>query len=321
MIFFHLIALSIAIVIDSIIGDPPTWPHPVKWIGALIARTEKKWNVGSNKKLKGYMMLVSILLVVGGISFILVWWSYQTHILLGIAIESFMIATTIAQKSLKEAALSVYRPLDRYNLQEARIKLSYIVGRDTNHLDEAEITRATVETVAENTSDGITAPLFWALIGGAPFALLYRAINTCDSMVGYKNERYHEFGWASARLDDVVNWIPSRLTSFCMVLTNRPVLLTFSEAWKIVLRDARKHPSPNSGWGEAAVAAILGVQLGGTNYYKGIVSNRARMGEPILPLGKEHIIKTNRILTKTIPVFLLMLWLGGLFIELAKTWS
>src|SRR5690606_23872301 len=116
-----------------------------------------------------------------------------------------------------------------------------------------------VETVAENTSDGITAPLFWALIGGAPLALMYRAINTCDSIVGYRNEKYKDFGWASARLDDVVNWIPSRLTSFCILAGNRPEYISNTKAWKIVCRDAQKHPSPNSGWGEAAVAAILGV--------------------------------------------------------------
>ena len=133
-----------------------------------------------------------------------------------------MISTTIAYKGLKEAALEVYHPLQKNDMNEARRKLSYIVGRDTEKLDESEIVRGTVETVAENTSDGVTAPLFWALIGGAPFALLYRAINTCDSMVGYKNDRYLDFGWASARMDDIVNWIPSRLTGFIMLLTNRP---------------------------------------------------------------------------------------------------
>ena len=196
-------------------------------------------------------------------------------------------ATTIAHKSLKDAALEVYDPLQKEDYQEARLKLSYIVGRDTEQLDESEIVRGTVETVAENTSDGVTAPMFWAWIGGAPFALLYRAINTCDSMVGYKNDKYSEFGWASARMDDVVNWIPSRLTGFIMLLANRPQKTKVKKTWKILFRDAKKHPSPNSGWCEAAAAAILGVQLGGVNTYKGIVSNRALMGDPLYPLESE----------------------------------
>ena len=148
-------------------------------------------------------------------------------------------------------------------------------------LDEGEISRGAIETVAENTSDGVTAPLFWALLGGAPLAMVYRATNTCDSMVGYKNERYKEFGWASAKWDDVMNWIPSRLTGMIMLLGNRPEKISYRKAWTILFRDAKKHPSPNSGWGEAAVASILGIQLGGINYYKGIISNRAKMGDPL----------------------------------------
>ena len=150
------------------------------------------------------------------------WVAYQIHPLVGIIVEGILMATSIAHKSLKDAALEVYDPLQKEDYRNARLKLSYIVGRDTEQLGESEIVRGTVETVAENTSDGVTAPMFWAWIGGAPFALLYRAINTCDSMVGYKNDKYSEFGWASARMDDVVNWIPSRLTGFIMLWANRP---------------------------------------------------------------------------------------------------
>ncbi|SEM09886.1 adenosylcobinamide-phosphate synthase [Mesobacillus persicus] len=320
MILYHLIALTFAVLIDLVVGDPPNWPHPVKWFGSLISKLENRWNKGVYQKEKGLMMVLTVLVVVGGSSFLLVVGAYSIHPLVGIGIEAILIATTIAQKGLKEAALTIYRPLERNNLAEARVKLSYIVGRDTQHLQEEEITRGAVETVAENTSDGITAPLFWALIGGAPFAMVYRAINTCDSMVGYKNERFRDFGWASARFDDIVNWIPSRLTSMCMLITNQPELISRTRARKIVWRDAKKHPSPNSGWGEAAVAAILGVQLGGINYYKGVISNRARMGDPIVPLEKNHILKTNQIVTRTLPFYLLLLWTGGVLIELARTW-
>ncbi|MEH7389545.1 adenosylcobinamide-phosphate synthase CbiB [Bacillus sp. JJ1503] len=320
MILYHLIALTIAILIDLVVGDPPHYPHPVKWMGSLIYKLDKSWNKGSSRRLKGTVMLLTVLLTVGGISLLLVNVMYGIHPLAGILGEAILISTAIAQKSLKEAALTVYNPLKKGDLAEARHKLSYIVGRDTDRLDEPEIVRATVETVAENTSDGITAPLFWALIGGAPLALIYRAINTCDSMVGYRNEKYEDFGWASARLDDAVNWIPSRLTSVCMLFGNRSLHTSTKKVQEIILRDAKKHPSPNSGWGEAAVAGLLGIQLGGINYYKGIVSNRATMGDPIFKLEKEHILKTNHIVTRTIPIFLFLLWIGGMLIELARTW-
>lgn len=263
------------------------------------------------------LIVLTVLLATASV----VWLSYQIHVVAGILVESLFIATTIARKSLQEAALEVYKPLQKGDLQEARVKLSYIVGRDTERLDESELVRGTVETVAENTSDGVTAPLFWAFIGGAPLAMVYRAINTCDSMVGYKNERFLQFGWASAKLDDLVNWLPSRLSGYMMLIAHKPLLLKRTDAWRIFLRDARKHPSPNSGWLEAAVAVLLGVQLGGVNYYKGLVSNRARMGEAYTPLKKAHILLTNRILTSTTILFILLLWIGGIAIELASTWS
>ncbi len=320
MIIHHLVALTLAVLIDLVIGDPPSWPHPVKWMGSLIAKLEKSWNKGQAKKRAGIGMLLAVLVIVGSISYLIVYLSYSLHLWVGIIVEALMISTAIAQKSLKEAALTVYHPLEKGHFKDAREKLSYIVGRDTDKLDEPAIVRATVETVAENTSDGITAPLFWAFVGGAPLALLYRAINTCDSMVGYRNERYEDFGWASAKLDDVVNWIPSRLTSICMLVGNRPIYSSKSKAWQIVQRDAKKHPSPNSGWCEAAVASLLGIQLGGINYYKGVISNRATMGDPIIKMEKAHILKTNHIVSRTIPIFLLLLWLGGICIEMASSW-
>ncbi|MDF1508587.1 adenosylcobinamide-phosphate synthase CbiB [Robertmurraya sp. DFI.2.37] len=317
----HLIALTIAVVIDAIVGDPPKWPHPVKWMGAFISFLEKRLNKKDSPRVKGAVMVLLIVLTVLLATASVVWLSYQIHVVAGILVESLFIATTIARKSLQEAALEVYKPLQKGDLQEARVKLSYIVGRDTERLDESELVRGTVETVAENTSDGVTAPLFWAFIGGAPLAMVYRAINTCDSMVGYKNERFLQFGWASAKLDDLVNWLPSRLSGYMMLIAHKPLLLKRTDAWRIFLRDARKHPSPNSGWLEAAVAVLLGVQLGGVNYYKGLVSNRARMGEAYTPLKKAHILLTNRILTSTTILFILLLWIGGIAIELASTWS
>jgi adenosylcobinamide-phosphate synthase len=320
MIYYHLISMILAVLIDRIFGDPPNLPHPVKGFGKMIAYFDKNWNRKNDKKLKGFFMLVILIAIILSLSIGIVLLTYRVHPLLGIITEAILIATTIAQKGLREAALEVERPLKNGDIDKARQKLSNIVGRDTDKLSEAEIVRGTVETVAENTSDGITAPLFWAAIGGAPLALTYRLINTCDSMVGYRNASYQDFGWASARLDDVVNWLPSRMTGFVMMLCHRSRAVPRKEAWSILFRDAKKHPSPNSGWGEAAVAALLGIRLGGANYYKGIKSYRMEMGDPVHNLQLKHIADSTRIMQQTTILFLLALVLGGVLFEIAITW-
>ncbi|MCK1994617.1 cobalamin biosynthesis protein CobD [Peribacillus muralis] len=320
MIYHHLIAVTLAFFLDLLLGDPPNWPHPVKWIGKMISRLDQAFNRGAYKKRNGLLMVLIILTVVVFITGLTVYFAYRIHPIAGILWESVIIATTIAQKGLKQAGIDVYQPLNERDLPQARLRLSYIVGRDTADLDESEIVRGTVETVSENTSDGVTAPLFWAAIGGAPLAMMYRAINTCDSMVGYKNDKYGQFGWASAKLDDIVNWIPSRLTGVLMLLSSKSTYHGFLGRWKILINDAKKHPSPNSGWCEAGVAAILGVQLGGLNMYKGIASDRARMGVPLVPLEAVHIQKTITIMHRTSFLFLLMLWLGGLTLVFTNSW-
>lgn len=317
----HLLAVTLALIIDRFIGDPPHWPHPVRWIGKMIGCFEQRWNTGSFRKWKGSFMLVIVVLCAGLITWGMIEIAYIVHPAVGIMIEGVVIATTIAQKGLADAALDVYSPLAEGQLDEARTKVSYIVGRDTDDLPEHEIVRATVETVAENTCDAITAPLFWAFIGGAPLAVVYRAVNTCDSMVGYKNERYQEFGWASARLDDVMNLLPSRLTALMMVIVNRPVEgVTRKAVMEVVNRDAMLHPSPNSGWSEAAVAGLLGVQLGGVNKYRGVISKRAKIGIPLYPLRKEHILKSIRIMKRTTFFYTVVMWIGGILIVFAGTW-
>ncbi|WP_328588907.1 adenosylcobinamide-phosphate synthase CbiB [Niallia nealsonii] len=319
--FYHLISITLAVIIDKIVGDPPNWPHPVKWMGSMIAALENLGNKGKKRKLKGLYMLLSVIFVTYLVSACIISISYSLHFLVGILVESCLMATTIAQKSLKTAALDVYEPLMKKDLATARLKLSYIVGRDTDKLTEDEIVRATVETVAENTSDGITAPLFWALIGGAPLSLVYRAINTSDSMVGYQNSKFAQFGYFSAKVDDVVNLLPSRITAILLLLFSKPVCYSKREAWGLLFSDAKKHPSPNSGWGESATAIILGIQLGGVNYYKGKISNRAKMGLPKVKRNKAHIIASNTLMEKAILLFLLFLWIGGSIIEFAISWG
>ncbi len=320
-ILTHVYAITLAFCLDLLIGDPPKWPHPVKWMGTFIGRLDQKLNTGLHKKRNGIIMLLTVLLLVFGITVVLTYIAYELHVIAGVLVEAILISTTIAQKSLRGAGMEVFSPLVAGNMTEARLKLSYIVGRDTEKLDESEIVRGTVETVAENTSDGITAPLFWAFIGGAPLAMVYRAINTCDSMVGYRNEKYSEFGWASARLDDVVNWIPSRITGFLMLLGYPSRYHHWKKRWYILFTDAKRHPSPNSGWTEAAVAALLGVELGGRNVYKGVISHRAKMGEKLVPLKAIHIKKTIHIMHLASFLFLMLIWLGGVFIVITNAWS
>lgn len=311
----HIIALTIGLLLDRIIGDPPTWPHPVRWIGSFISKLTALLNKGSHRKLKGAMLLLMVVTVTVITVFAIVYTAYTVHFLLGIAVESLLCAVGFAQKSLKDAAMAVYRPLVAGDIKEARIKLSWIVGRDTGKLSESEVTRGVVETVSENTSDGITAPLFFAFLFGAPGLWLYKAVNTLDSMVGHKNGKFREFGFASAKMDDVLNYIPSRITGFIMLTWSKNYSkLSFRTRLNGWWQDAKKHPSPNSGYLEAATAYQLGVQLGGRNTYKGITSNRAIMGISESPLRAFHILHTIRQMH--IAVFLFWLWMiviGGVW--------
>lgn len=317
----HLLAMTLAYAFDRIIGDPKSIPHPVEWIGKAIASFDRMLNRGKFRRLKGAVSVIFIVFIVTLLVIIITYWAYNVHTIFGIVVESLLIASTIAAKGLKDAAYDVYLPLKNQQLQSARENVGMIVGRDTEQMSETEIVRAAVETVAENTSDGVTAPLFWAFIGGAPLAFMYRAINTCDSMLGYKNERYAQFGWAAARIDDLVNLIPSRLTAFVMLIANRPVKPhTRRDCFRLLFRDAKKHASPNSGWLETAAAALLGVRLGGVNTYQGIVSKRSFLGDPIYKLKASHIAHAVSIMNRTALAMLALFWIGGGIIATAGTW-
>lgn len=246
-------------------------------------------------------------------SYALIASAYRLSLIVGVFVEAIIIFTSIAPTSLAKAAYDVLDPLKRGNIDEARKNVAMIVGRDTEKLQEDGIVRACVETVAENTSDGVTAPLFYAFLGGGALAMLYRAVNTCDSMLGYKNERYAQFGWASARLDDAFNYVPARLTACVMLLIHRANI----RMWKLLFRDARNHPSPNSGWCEAAMAALLGVQLGGVNTYNGVISVRPTIGDASVPLKCEHIKQAVAIMRRTTIAFTI----GGSLLAVACTWG
>jgi adenosylcobinamide-phosphate synthase len=311
----HIIAIAIGLLLDRIIGDPPNWPHPVRWIGSLISKLTALLNRGSARKAKGFLLVIIVVGITFFITIAFLIGAYSIHMWVGIAVESIFIASGLAQKSLKEAAMDVYKPLMAKDLPAARQKLAWIVGRDTEKLDEKEITRGVVETVSENISDGITSPLFYAfLFAGAPGLWVYKTINTLDSMVGYKNEKYEDFGYAAAKLDDIANYIPSRLTGYLIILWGKKEsTLPFGERMKGWWLDAKKHPSPNSGYLEAATAYQLGIQLGGVNTYKGVVSNRALMGIGEVTLTPSHILSTISHLNTA--VFLFWLWMmviGGI---------
>lgn len=290
MIPAHFIAIAIGLLLDRIIGDPPNWPHPIRWIGTFISKMTALLNKGRFRTGKGALLLFITVALVFSFAFLLVGFAYQFHVYLGILMESVLIAIGLAQKSLRDAALTVYEPLAKRDLLEAREKLAWIVGRDTEKLQEPDIARGAIETVSENTADGITSPLFWAFLLGAPGLWMYKAVNTLDSMVGYKDERYEQFGKFSARADDLLNFIPARITGMLILLyTPNEGKQSFLKRFAGWNRDARRHPSPNSGFLEAATAWQLGVKLGGKNTYRGKVSERPEIGPGIVPLRANHI--------------------------------
>ena len=308
----HFVAIAIGFFLDRIIGDPQGWPHPVRWIGSFISKMTTVFNKGRFRTFKGAILLIITLLIVLSIVFGLVVLAYATNVFVGILAESILIAIGLAQKSLHVAALDVYKPLAAGELKEARTKLSWIVGRDTEKLNESEIVRATVETVSENTADGITSPLFWAFLFGAPGLWLYKTINTLDSMIGYKDDRYEKFGKFSARADDFMNLIPARITGLLIICyAPNKGEVSFSKRLKGWFKDSRRHPSPNSGFLEAATAWQLGVTLGGKTIYRGVKSERPEIGPGKVGLEAAHIKASVSEMHFTSLLFWLMLTMIG----------
>jgi adenosylcobinamide-phosphate synthase len=294
-----------AVGLDLMLGDPHWFPHPVRFIGrlALGLETPMRRLIG-HPKTAG---IATVLLVVGSAGFTawgLVRLTGLIHPLAADIVSVVLIYTTIAARDLARHSMAVFRPLVSGQLPEARRRLSMIVGRDTARLDTSEITRATVESVAESTVDGVTAPLFFACVGGPVAAMAYRAINTLDSTFGYKTERYLHFGWASARLDDAANFIPARITAPLITMAAGLLGLRPVQALRIWLRDGRNHSSPNAGLAEAAMAGALGVQLGGVNYYEGESLAKPTIGDPAIPLAPRHILQANLLMFTTAGLFL-----------------
>lgn len=293
-----LILLFGAVVLDLLIGDPSWIPHPVVLIGKLISKAETLLRKAFPQKLRfaGKILAVTIPLFTLAVTFLLLWVCYQINPLFGLTVEIFLGSLTLAAKSLKKESMKVYEQLEKGDLPKARYAVSMIVGRDTQNLDETGVTKAAVETVAENTSDGIIAPMFYLAIGGTPLAMCYKAINTLDSMVGYKNEKYIDFGRASAKLDDAANFIPARIAGVLMVISAYLTGMDGKNAWKIFRRDGRNHASPNSAQTEAACAGALQVQLAGNAYYFGKLFEKPTIGDPIRPVEVQDISRANRLM-------------------------
>ena len=282
-----------AVLVDIVLGDPRWLPHPVVYIGRVISGGEAwlRRHTGTPQGLKIGGIWLTLIVVVGTYLLFagLLWVAYRIDPRFGWGLGVFFMSQTLAVNSLYKHAIAAAVPLARGDLPAARAALAMMVGRDTANLDESEIVRGVVETVAENTVDGITAPLFYGFLGGPPLAMAYKAINTLDSMIGYKDERYRDLGWAGARLDDVANYIPARLTGLLYLMVAPFTPGGLGNVWRIMRRDARRHLSPNSGIPEAAVAGALEVQLGGVNYYRGLASPRATMGDKQRILEIKHI--------------------------------
>ncbi|MEW6243625.1 MAG: adenosylcobinamide-phosphate synthase CbiB [Bacillota bacterium] len=296
------VQVIIAFFLDLVLGDPRWLPHPVVGIGKAILFLEKRLRKDeSSPGVQRAAGLFSTLVIVAGTYLAVLTvlrWAEHVWKPAGLVLHTILLYTAIAVRSLNEHVLAVKAGL-KTNLTAARHALAQVVGRDTAHLDESEVARAAIETAAENTCDGIIAPMFYAFIGGAPLALAYKAINTLDSMIGYRDERYLHFGLTAAKIDDLANYLPARLTGLLMIAGGYVLGYGWSRGWKTMRRDARKHESPNSGYPEAAMAGILGVRLGGVNCYRGRALTRPLLGEEGGTPAEEHIDYALRLVQIT----------------------
>lgn len=304
------IYIAIAVILDFVLGDPYGFPHPVIYIGKCISFLDKKGRkycrTPRRLRLWGLLIVVLISSISYGIPYVLLYFirpfSYLYHI-----VYILILWTTIAATSLRKEGMKVYDALIKGDIETARIKLSYIVGRDTQNLTREEIIRADIETIAENTSDGIIAPLFFAMIGGAPLAMLYKGINTMDSMLGYTNKKYKDIGYFPAKVDDIANLIPARLTGILFCLISPIWTQKVYRAFRIMMRDRKNHKSPNSAYPEGAVAGVLGIQLGGSSNYFGETIIKPTIGDEFNKLDVIHIKQTVQMMY-TVEVLLVCLY-------------
>lgn len=298
--------------LDLILGDPYNFPHPVRLIGTLISSLENKMRklFSGNERLGGTVLAVTVLSVSLLISAAILYAFYRVNKWLGIAAETVMCYYLLAAKCLKEESMKVYSAMAENDVPKARKAVSMIVGRDTENLDEKGIIKAAVETVAENASDGVTAPIFYIMLFGAAGGFFYKAANTMDSMLGYKNEKYLNFGRFAARLDDFLNFIPSRITALLMIFSAYILGFNGKNAYKIWRRDRFNHASPNSAQTESVCAGALEIMLAGDAYYFGKLCKKKTIGDGIRPVENADIIRANRLMYCT---SVMMLFISAAF--------
>ena len=297
---YHFFAMFLGFVLDLLFGDPHWLPHPIRLIGNLIASLEKlnKKELSDTKKfLRGFAMVVGVIHWTTGVASVILEGAYWLHPAIGCAVEAIMTYQILATKCLKVESMKVCEQLQKQDLPAARKAVSMIVGRDTERLTAEGVTRAAVETVAENASDGVIAPLLFLLFFGPVGGFFYKAVNTMDSMVGYKNEKYLYFGRAAAKLDDLVNYIPARLTGLAFAAAACLIPgMSGKNAFKIWRRDRRNHKSPNPAQSESACAGALGVQLAGDAWYFGELYHKPTIGDALRPIEPEDIPRANRLM-------------------------
>ena len=298
---YHISAFFFGFILDMIFGDPHGFPHPVRLMGGLISALEKRLldmgNRNPDRELKnGKFLAAAVLLSVSAVSSAVFIAAYFAHPILGACAEAFMTYQILAAKGLKSESMKVFDRLERDDLSGARKAVSMIVGRDTDNLDAEGVTKAAVETVAENTSDGVVAPMLYCAVGGPVLGLMYKAVNTMDSMIGYKNDKYLYFGRAAAKLDDAANFLPARISAVFMLFSAFIGGFDFKNALRIYKRDRLKHSSPNSAHTEAVCAGALGVRLAGDAVYFGKAVKKPFIGEALRKIEPKDIRRANRLM-------------------------
>lgn len=310
-----LIMIVFGFLLDLLIGDPPTWPHPVRLIGRfislLVAKIERKKRSVKQQVYLGTMLGLSTVLTVSLVTALIMYLAHFNKVAY-LIIGTYFSYTTISIKGLSTEAHKIMKSLQASDLKTARKQLSMIVGRDTSRLDEDGISKATIETIAENINDGVIAPLFYLIIGGPILGLAYKAVNTLDSMVGYRNERFINIGRFSAKMDDVCGFIPARLTWIFMIVATFLLRLDYRQAFKIGIRDHLKHNSPNSAYPESVIAGALDLQLGGPHYYFGKIVEKPFIGQATKKQA------SNRNIRQTIAVLYTTAFIGLAIFSLAR---
>ena len=304
-----LFVLPLAIILDGAIGDPVRLPHPVRWMGFAISHAEiffRRFSLPLT--VSGFFFAISLTAGVWALTWLVLYFAGMTHPVLGFVFEVILIYYCLAVKSLDQAARSVYRSLESNDLDQAKQRVSLIVGRHVDKLDESGVCRACVETVAENFVDGILSPLFFAAVGGAPLCMAFKMISTMDSMVGYKNDQYHLFGKCAARMDDAANYIPARLSIPIIAAAAQILGNTGKRVLRTAVRDGRNHTSPNAGLSEAAFSGALGLKLGGPNFYHGKLVDKPYIGAEYGKAGPRHILRALDLMIISSVFAFVLLW-------------